>query len=305
MLKLDVEELEETLARCRGKLFEIRSRRVPPGRDEKVLISWNGLMIAAMAQAGDLLQEPKYIAAAKKAADFILSEMTTDSGRLWHAWKDGRARFNAYLDDYAALIDGLVELSQATFDPQYLHRACEFAAPMIEHFADPDAGGFFYTSADHESLIARHKEIHDNATPSGNSLAATALLKLARLTGRQEFEDHAVRTLEMMSGTLTRLPTAAGQALIALDNLFGPAYELVLIDGDDPTIGDQVLMQLNQRFVPNKVIWRQRASEPIPLEFTELLTGKTAVNGQTSLYVCRERACQSPAVGLTRDSLGP
>jgi uncharacterized protein YyaL (SSP411 family) len=327
VLKLDVDELESLLASCRAKLFAARSKRIPPGRDDKILVSWNGLMIAAMAQAGAILDEPKYLAAAKSAAEFILSQMTRlkpglslgqpgfisdqgnpglpelkpgfESHRLQHCWKDGRARFNGYLDDYACLIDGFVELSQAALDPRYLHAACEFAAVMIDQFSDPDHGGFFYTSSDHETLIARNKEIHDNATPSGNSMAATALLKLARRTGRRDFEAKAVETLEMMSGTLSRLPTAAGQALIALDFLIGPAYELLLLDGDDQTAGDQALEAIRQRFIPNKVVWRQTSGQPVPAELAALLSGKSAANTQTSLYVCREGVCQAPAAGAS------
>lgn len=296
MLKLGEDELEVILSRCRQKLFEVRSRRISPGRDEKILVGWNGLMIAAMAQAGVILNEPKYIAAAKSAADFILAEMTTASARLWHCWKDGRARFNAYLDDYACFIDGLVELSQATFDPRYLHHACDFATAMIAQFSDATSGGFFYTSTDHESLIARNKEIHDNATPSGNSMAATALLKLGRLTGRRDFEAKAVESLEMMSGTLGRIPTAAGQALIALDFLLGPTYELMLIEGGD-SITETALSTIHANFLPNKVLWRIGAKEPVPTILQPLLCEKTAVNGQTALYVCREGTCQAPAVG--------
>jgi hypothetical protein len=297
VLQLGVAELETILARCREKLFAVRAQRIPPARDDKILVSWNSLMIAAMAQAGAVLNELKYVAAAKSAADFILSEMTTDSGRLLHAWKDGRARFNAYLDDYASFIDALIELSQATFDHTYLHHACDFAATMIKQFSDPDSGGFFFTSNDHESLIARSKDIHDNATPSGNSLAATALLKLARLTGRRDFEEKAVETLRMMNGTLAHFPTAAGQALIALDFLFGPTYEIVLIDGAQTKTADELLAALHQRFVPNKVVWRPLPDRPTPAELAPLLTGKTAVNAETTLYLCREGTCQSPAVG--------
>lgn len=297
LLKLDSDELESLLASCRAKLFAVRSKRIPPGRDDKILVSWNGLMIAAMAQAGVILDEPKYLAAAQSAADFILDKMTTESHRLYHCSKDGRARFNGYLDDNACLIDGLIELSQATLDPQYLHHACGFAAQMTNQFSDFAHGGFFYTSSDHETLIARNKEIHDNATPSGNSMAATALLKLARLTGRRDLEAKAVETLEMMSGTLARLPTAAGQALIALDFLTGPAYELMLIEGDDKTVADQALVAIQQRCIPNKVVWRHKSGQPVPVELRPLLEGKTTVNGGTSLYVCREGVCQAPAVG--------
>ncbi len=343
LLNRNEAELDTLLKRCRQKLFDVRSQRIPPGRDEKILTSWNGLMIAAMAQAGAILQEPKYIAAAEAAAEFILSQMTglvpsplvgesgrrpdeggltaaetfqnvttsvtspptplptgaigEDVQRLWHCWKDGRARFNAYLDDYACLIDGLVELAQAAFNPKYLHHACGFAAVMIDQFGDSDEGGFFYTANNHETLIARNKEIHDNATPSGNSMAATALLKLGRLTGRRDFEAKAMETLQMMSGTLTRLPSAAGQALIALDFLIGPTHELMLLSGEDAATADNALNAIRERFLANKVLWRQPQGDPVPEILEPLLGGKTAVNGRTSLYVCREGACQAPAVG--------
>ncbi len=289
--------MEAVLARCREKLFAVRSQRIPPGRDEKILVGWNGLMIAAMAQAGAILGEDKFIAAARSAAEFVLTQMTTDAGRLWHCWKDGRARFNAYLDDYAGFIEGLVELAQVTFDPKYIRHACGFAAVLIDQFSDRASGGFFFTAADHETLIARHKDIHDNATPSGNSQAATALLKLARLTGRRDLEAVAVETLEMMSGTLSRLPAAAGQALIAFDFLLGPAQELVLIDGADPVLGDRALAALHQRFVPGKVVWMHSVVAAVPADLEPLLAGKTATRGETSLYICREGTCQSPVIG--------
>ncbi len=298
LLKLGENELDQILARCREKLFAVRSRRVHPGRDDKILASWNGLMIAAMARAGAVLNEPRYLTAAQAAADFMLKNMTAESHRLWHGWKDGRARFNGYLDDYACFIDGLVELAQALLDSKYLTAAVRFAEQMIALFHDAEAGGFYYTSADHESLIARHREIHDNATPSGNSMAATALLKLSRLTGRADFADVAHGTLSMMSGTLARVPTAAGQALIALDFLLGPSYELVLIDGESVPEGDAAWTAISQRFIGSHVAWRCRRGEPIPTELTAILAGKTAVNDQPTLYVCREGACESPAVGI-------
>ncbi|MFO0919182.1 MAG: thioredoxin domain-containing protein [Planctomycetaceae bacterium] len=306
LLNRSAADLETLLAKCRRRLFEIRSQRIPPGRDEKILAGWNGLMIAAMAQAGAVLQEPKYLEAAKSAAEFVLSQMmrpTTSSpgkdhaDRLWHCWKDGRARFPAYLDDYACLIDGLVELAQATFDAAYLDQAGRLAQSMIEQFADPEAGGFFYTADDHEALIARNKEIHDNATPSGNGMAATALLKLGRLTGRRDWEAKAVETLQMMSGTLARLPSAAGQALIALDFLIGPNYELMLVAGQDVATADRTVEFVQERFLPNKVFWRQNSEETVPQALEPLLAGKSAIDGQTSWYVCQEGACQTPVSG--------
>jgi uncharacterized protein YyaL (SSP411 family) len=291
---------EDLLARCRAKLFTARSQRIPPGRDDKVLVSWNGLMIAAMAQAANVLHEPKYAAAAKSAADFILSSMRTADGRLLHAYKDGQARFNAYLDDYAALIDGLVDLYQAVFDPKYLDAAIQLAERMLDQFWDAEDAGFFYTSADHEALIARNKDIHDNATPSGNSLAAMALVRLGRLTGRRDLEARGRATLDMLSGTMSRVAMAAGQALVALDFVLGPTHEIVVCDGPDPAPGDAALRDLHRRFAPNKLVLRRPPDQPddsLPAATRPLLAGKTAVRGQTAIYVCREGVCQSPHTG--------
>ena len=332
--KLDPSDLETILVRCRKTLFETRSKRIWPGRDEKVLASWNGLMIGAMALGANVLGEPKYAAAARAAADFILIEMlegrSPESGnrgqkedlpgtvgsspttlnpqpstRLLHSYKDGRARFNAYLDDYAALIDGLCELYQAVFDAKYLDAALSLAERMLSQFWDDAASGFFYTSSDHETLIARNKETHDNATPSGNSLAATALLKLARLTGRMDLEEKAVATLEMMSGLLNRIPLAAGQALTALDFWIGPAHEIVVVRVQRPEVGsqnegDEALTRLHQRFVPNKVVHQRDAAitdEQLPASTRSMLCGKSAQQGQTTVYVCQHGTCGVPLVG--------
>ena len=239
-LSIEPDILHAILAECREALFEVRSQRVWPGRDEKVLVSWNGLMIAAMSMGANVLKDSRYADAAKHAADFILMKMVeppasdgrASVGKLHHAYKDGRSRFNAYLDDYAALIDGLCELYQVLFDIRYLEFAIQLADRMLEQFWDRDGAGFFYTTSDHEVLIARMKETQDNATPSGNSLAIMSLLKLARLTGRSDYEEKAILTLEMMSGQLDRAPISAGLSLMALDFLLGPTHEVAYVQGN-------------------------------------------------------------------------
>ena len=299
ILKVDANELDATLARCRQKLLEVRSKRVWPGRDDKVLAGWNGLMIAAMAMGANVLDESKYADAARVAADFILREMRLPDGRLLHSYKDGRARFNAYLDDYAALIDGLCELYQAVFDAHYLEAALGLAGRMIGQFWDERDGGFFYTSADHETLIARNKETHDNATPSGNGLAATALLKLARLTGRTDLEDRAVATLEMMSGQLERIPMACGQALIALDFLLGPAHELTAVGNQAD--GQHIMRCLSSQFLPNHVMHLRAADvtdDGLAAPVRSSLAGKSSRDGQATLYVCQNGTCADPIAGL-------
>jgi uncharacterized protein YyaL (SSP411 family) len=299
-LKQSPESLEELLARCRQTLFDVRSKRIHPGRDEKLLVSWNGMMIAAMAMGARVLNVPKYAAAAASAADFILARVRSSDGGLLHCFKDGRARFNAYLDDYACLIDGLCELYQSVFDARYLAAALELSDRLLRQFWDDEQLGYFYTSDDHESLIARTKETHDNATPSGNGMAATALLKLARLTGRADLEARAVATLEMMSGQLARVPMACGQSLIALDFLLGPSHELTIAAGNRPDDAQQLLTELSRVYLPNIVV-HYRAADVSDAELPACLQAglslKLSRDQQATMFVCQNGTCGEPAVG--------
>ncbi len=233
MLGRDEEELRAELAEDRARLLAVRDRRVPPGKDTKVLVSWNGLMIAALAEGGRILREPRYLEAAGRAAGFILDRMRLDDGRLLHTYKDGRARLDAYLDDYANLIDGLTRLYEATGEPRWIESALELARVLLDEFGDPAHGGFFYTGHHHEALIARQKDFTDNATPSGNGMAATALLRLGALTGRDDLTQAGRSALESVQLLLEREPAAAGQSLIALDFLLGPTREFAVIAGSD------------------------------------------------------------------------
>ena len=179
LLSRDEAGLSAELAEDRAKLLAARDRRVPPAKDTKVLVSWNGLMIAALAVAGRALKDPRYLDAAARAAGFILDRMRGEAGRLLHTFKDGKAKLNAYLDDYANLIDGLTRLYETTGEPRWIDAALDLSRVMIDEFADVEQGGFYYTGKSHEALIARTKDLFDNATPSGNAMAATALLRLA------------------------------------------------------------------------------------------------------------------------------
>ena len=183
----DERELREELGRSRAKLLEVRDRRVPPGKDTKVLTSWNGLMLAPMAEGARVLGDERYLDAARGAAAFLLDKVLTPDGRLLHSYKDGQARFNGYLDDYATLIDGLTRLYEASGEPRWIEAATRLAERMTDDFLDIDGMNFYYTGDGHESLIARTKELYDNATPSANAMAATALLRLGWLTGREDF----------------------------------------------------------------------------------------------------------------------
>ncbi len=303
VLSIDDAELGRVLARARQRLFEAREKRVHPGRDDKVLVSWNGMMISAFAAGAQVLGDERYAKAAREAADFILRALRTDSGTLLHSYKDGQARFNAYLDDYACLIDGLVDLYQATFEPRYVDDAVSLAEKMIALFHDDAEQGFFYTSSDHEALIARNKEAHDGSTPSGNSMAAWSLLRLGRLCGRSDFEETAVNTLEFLSTVLAQSPTAAGQALLALDFLLGPTREVAIVDGSRRDETDEVLRALHGRFLPNKIIVRKTAAmtdERLPATLAPLLGGKVSRGGSATIYLCDHGTCGLPVVGVTQ-----
>ncbi len=234
MLGRDEGELRAELAESRARLLAVRDRRVPPGKDTKVLVSWNGLMIAALAEGGRILSEPRYLEAAARAAGFLLDRMRQSDGRLLHTYRDGRARLDAYLDDYADFIDGLTRLYEATGEPRWVESALELTQVLLEEFGDPARGGFFYTGHHHEALIARQKDFTDNAKPSGNGMAATALVRLGALTGRDDLTQAGRSALESVQLLLEREPAAAGQSLIALDFLLAPTREFAVIAGDDP-----------------------------------------------------------------------
>lgn len=296
-LGIPEDQLSGILAECRATLLRARGRRVPPDRDDKILVSWNGMMISAMSQAAVVLGEPRYAVAAAAAADFILQSMLLPNAGLQHSFKDGQARFPAYLDDYACLIDGLVDLYQANFDAKYLSAAIMLAQSMLDRFSDPDNGGFFYTAIDHEQLIARSKDVQDSSTPSGNSMAATALLRLGRITGRTEFEKYGRETLVCMSGMLHESPAASGQGLLALDFLLGPTTEIVIVDGKTGGgDGDKLLRPIHDRFFPRKVMLRRPNAcddDQLPAAVSALVAGKLPTDSAAA-YVCRQGTCSAP-----------
>jgi uncharacterized protein YyaL (SSP411 family) len=299
VLGRDESELREELDASRARLLAERETRVPPGKDTKVLASWNGLMIAALAEASRVLKEERYLDAAARAAEFILSKMRGEDGRLLHTYKDGRARLNAYLDDYANLIDGLTRLFEVSGEVRWLDAALSLCRVMIDEFADPKDGGFFYTGATHEALIARQKDAYDNATPSGNAMAATALLRLGALTGRDDLSEAGRATLRAVQLIMEKAPAAAGQSLIALDFEAGPRREFAVIGGDDPSEFRAAIEAIYARFLPHKVVApRPSGQEPTGVVAgLPLLSDRAAVGGRTTTYICESYACQAPVVG--------
>ncbi len=299
MLGRDDDELRADLDAARAKLLAVRDRRVPPGKDTKVLVSWNGLMIAALAEGGRILREPRYLDAAARAAGFILDRMRREDGRLLHTYRAGRARLDAYLDDYANLIDGLTRLYEATGEPRWIESALELTRVLIDEFSDPAHGGFFYTGHHHEALIARQKDFTDNATPSGNGMAATALVRLGALTGRDDLTQAGRSALESVQLLLEREPAAAGQSLIALDFLLTPTREFAVVAGPDPVEYRAVLESIASRFLPHKVVAPATYEQAGILESeVPLLADRPPREGRTTTYICENFACQAPVLGV-------
>ncbi len=230
--KVSEAAVNEALDTGRAILFDRRETRIKPGRDEKILTEWNGLMIHALAECGVVLDHPAALDAAVRAADFILANMSQPDGRLFRSFKDGQARFNAYLEDYAAFMRGLIALYEATFDLRWLGEATRLAQLMFAQFHDA-GGGFFQTGIDHEELVARRKDFVDNAIPAGNSLAAESLLRLAVLLDKPEYRSEAGRILLMMKDAMARQPTGFGRLLGVLDAYLAPSQEIAVVGDAD------------------------------------------------------------------------
>ncbi len=297
LLSRDVADLTRELAESRAKLLAARESRVHPGLDDKVLVGWNGLMIDALAQGAIVLNEPRYLAAATKAAEFITRELMP-GGKLLHTWRRGTAKQDAFLDDYASLAVALVSLYEAGFDEKWIDVAVQLCETMLARFGDPQAGGFFYTAEDHESLISRPRELYDNATPSASSLATTALVKLAKLTGRQDFADAAAGSLEIAAGVMQRAPQAAGQMLIAYDFDLGPTPEIVLLASQDSPQTPEILSDLRRRFVPNKIVALRAPGVSGSPHLEPLFAGKQSTSEEPTAWICENFTCQAPLHGV-------
>jgi len=303
---LALEEVPVKLSRLHTLLLEKRAERIRPGTDDKVLVSWNGLMLTAFAEAGRYLGRPDYTEAAIRNADFLLTSLKTED-RLLRSWREGAARYNAYLEDYAASILGLLALYQSDPNPRWFSSAKEFAQELIIRFRDP-AGGFFDTRDDHEELLYRPKDLQDNALPSGNALAALALLQLSAYDLNLEWRDMAEEMLAQMGENLVRYPTGFGQWLIAADFALGDVREVAII-GDSESAQTQALVDmLWKQYQPHLVAALAEPNENLeglaPRKLgvlredlqglPKLLENRSQINDQPTAYVCQGFACQQP-----------
>jgi uncharacterized protein YyaL (SSP411 family) len=284
------------LAEARRALYEARSKRVWPGLDDKRLTSWNALMISALAEAGAVLERQDYLDAARACATFIWDEMRDADGNLLRTYKDGRAHLNAYLEDHAFLLEALLTLYEATFEPIWFERAQSLAETMIARFADGERGGFFSTSDDHESLIARRKEIGDHPIPSGNSAAAMGLLRLSALTGERAYRTHAESVFRLFAQPASQHPEAFAHLLRAIDFHLAPTKEVALVGEDLNDLAKVVRAEHR----PHLVL----AGGPEGSDLPELLRDRPAIDGSPAAYVCESFACKQPVTeALALESL--
>jgi hypothetical protein len=290
-------QLEEKIERLRQKLFAYREQRVHPHKDDKILTSWNGLMIAALAKAGRVLKMREYTQAAEKAADFVLNHLRRDDGRLLARYRDGEAKYPGYLDDYAFFVWGLIELYEATFELRYLKLALELNEETLRLFWDDENGGFFFYGHDSEQLFSRIKEIYDGAIPSGNSVEALNLFRLSRFTGRKDLEQRAEEQLQAFAGTVSGYPAGYAMFMMAVSFYFGPSQEIVVAGSKEREDTKEMLETAQRAFLPNAVLIFHPADDD-RAEVQKLLpvtAGKDTVSGRAAVYICENFACQAPS----------
>ncbi|MGB8954002.1 MAG: thioredoxin domain-containing protein [Tumebacillaceae bacterium] len=296
---LTPEQLEEKLAPAREKLFAHREERVHPGKDDKILTSWNGLMIAALAKGAAVLQEPYLLHLAQRAADFMDNNLINADGRLLARYRDGEANFLAYLDDYAFYAWGLHELYMASGDLTYLKRAQDMIDDSIKLFWDDEHDGFYFYGNDAEQLLARPKELYDGAIPSGNSVMAYNLIRHNRLVGSERFGDYADQQLRAFSAQVNNYPPGYSFFLLALQLALGTSQEIVIAEGENVEEFGDMVSHVQQSYLPFAVYVMK--GKELHDEFTELAPAhadKDPVNGKTALFVCENFACQQPVTSL-------
>lgn len=297
VLGVPVERLLEVAARGRTRLLAEREKRVHPGRDEKILVSWNGLMLGALAEAGRVLGRPDYITMARDNATFVLETMV-QHGRLLHTFKDGRARIEGFVEDYALYSEGLLELYRATWDARWLTQARAWAEHILDHFWDDQSGGFFQTGDQHERLITRPKDLFDEAVPSGNGVAAEVLLRLAALVGEPEYDRRARATIELVAPALAKYPTAFGKMLNALDLALAEPQELAIVGVPGAPDTQAMLRALDERYLPRITVAFAAPGDTAAVEAVPLLQARPQRDGKATAYVCRSFVCRAPTTEI-------
>jgi uncharacterized protein YyaL (SSP411 family) len=284
--------LDAVLSRSKQKLFEAREQRVKPGRDEKVLTAWNGMMLASFAEAGAILGRDDYTQVAKCNARFILDKLRSN-GLLLRTYKDGMAKLNGYLEDYACVSEALLTLYETTGETEWLEECLSVTAKMLEEFWDDEAGGFFFTGKSHEILIVRSKDFFDNATPSGNSVAAEVLLRLGLLTDNDDYRRRATTVLRLVAEPIARYPAGFGRALGALDFYLSSPKEIAIVGDQENEVTASLKHEVWRRYLPNKVVGTVQPKDERAPQLMPLLRNRTS-DDQPLAYVCEHYVCKKP-----------
>ncbi|MBI4259321.1 MAG: thioredoxin domain-containing protein, partial [Actinobacteria bacterium] len=290
---VEEDDLRGRVEEARAELLARRERRVRPGTDDKVLAAWNGLAISAFAEAGRAFGEARYVEAAVDAAGFVLSELRDERGLL-RSWREGKAGGPGFLDDHAIMAEACLTLYETTFDLRWFREAGALAEQVVERFHDDAAGGFYQTAADAEALITRPKELFDNAVPSGNSVAAEVLQRLALFTGDPDTERFGVSALRLVRDLLVRAPSGLGHALSALDLYLSPVREVAIVG--DPSADDtrRLVGEVWERYLPNRVLAVGAPGDDEAAATVPLLAGRPSVDGRATAYVCERFVCRQP-----------
>jgi len=294
-LHLPPQEIQKNVHKACQKLLKARQKRIHPSKDDKILTDWNGLMISALAKASQTFGKVEFATAARKAADFTIQHLRDTEGRVFHRYRKEEAGITGFLDDYAFLAWGLIELYLATFEPKYLRHAIELSETMIAHFWDKTHGGFFQTAEYSEAALVRNKEIHDGAYPSGNAIAALDLIFLAHMTGEPKFEEKAQQLMHAFSAEVAMNPHINTQLMIALDFAMGPSSEVVIVANDHTDDTSKMLQTVRSRFLPRNVTLLRSGKDTDEIarlaQFTRDMKSK---DGKATAFVCQNHVCKLP-----------
>ena len=301
-LGISEQDVQKRLEAIRQKLFAHREKRIHPLKDDKILTDWNGLMIVALAKGAQAFAEADYAEAARRAVDFILTNMRKPDGRLLHRYRDDQAGIAANLDDYAFLVWGLIELYEATFAASYLKAALDLNDDMLKHFWDDKGGGFYLTADDGESLLVRKKDVYDASIPSGNSVAMLNLLRLGRMTANPNLEEKAARIGCAFSQNVKQMPSAFAQLMVALDFAVGPSYEVVIAGNSQAEDTRAMLKALGTQFLPNKVVLLNPSEQEFPEigQIAQFTRGQSSIEDKSTAYVCLNYNCKLPTTDISK-----
>ncbi|MBS3944142.1 MAG: thioredoxin domain-containing protein [Melioribacter sp.] len=292
---LSAEELDKKIELIRIKLYDYRKKRIPPFKDDKILLDWNALMIAALSIAGRSFNNKKYLSIAAGCYAFINKFLTASNGALLHMYRDNRASVSAKLDDYAFFIWGLIELYQSNFDTKYILHAVELCNSAIDKFWDNESGGFYFSTDDDLSLLVRTKEIYDGAIPSGNSVMFSNLLRLSRITADNIFEEYSGKLLNTFSESISGAPSGSTFLISYLDFYWGNSYEIIISSDQLNKAVDDILSKLNKNFIPNKIIVAKYDPLSPPFNYLKNYSSKS---GTPLIYVCKNFTCELPIKNL-------